>query len=92
MEASTQDGTGLAMTSDQLARDIEDIDRLIAALSAPGMSDLADADDLQWLLERRRSISALLALRRAQRGKRIVSLAMWRCGCATEPERMAETG
>jgi hypothetical protein len=76
------------MTSDELARDLQDIDELITALSASD-GDLADVDDLHWLLERRRSVSELLAIRRAQRGKKIVSLAMWRCGCATEAEQMA---
>jgi predicted nucleic acid-binding Zn ribbon protein len=76
------------MTSDELARDLRDIDELITVLSASD-SDLADADDLHWLLERRRSVSELLAVRRAQRGKKIVSLAMWRYGCATTAEQMA---
>lgn len=82
----------MAMTSEELAQDIQDIDRLIAALSAPGNVDLADPDDLDWLLERRRSISDLLALRRAQKGKKIVSLAVWRYGRATEPEQLAGIG
>ena len=81
----------MAMTSDELAQDIQDIDRLIAALSAPGSADLTDPDDLIWLLERLRSISDLLALRRAQKGKKIVSLALWRYG-STGPERMAGIG
>jgi hypothetical protein len=74
------------MTSDKLARDLRDIDELITALSAAD-SNLADVDDLHWLLERRRSVSELLAMRRAQRGKKIVSLAMWRHGCATEANK-----
>jgi hypothetical protein len=76
------------MTSDELARDLRDIDELITALSASD-NGFADVDDLYWLLERRKSVSELLAIRRAQRGKKIVSLAMWRHGCATEAEQMA---
>jgi hypothetical protein len=79
----------MAMTSDELARDLRDIDQLIAVLNAPEEDEIAYLDDLKWLLARRRSMSDLLAVRRAQRGKKVVSLAIWRCGCPTEAERVA---
>lgn len=79
----------MAMTSDKLARDLREIDQLIAVLSAPHAGQSNDLEDLNWLLARRRSMSELLAIRRAQRGKKVVSLAIWRYGCATDAERMA---
>jgi hypothetical protein len=79
----------MIMTSDELARDLRDIDELIMTLSAPESHDTADADNLHWLVQRRRTVSHLLAIRRAQRGKKIVSLALWRYGSTTEVERIA---
>jgi hypothetical protein len=77
------------MTSDELAQDLHQIDQLITALSAPERAEHTDLDDLSWLMARRQMVSELIAIRRAQRGKKIVSLAIWRFGFATEEERMA---
>jgi hypothetical protein len=73
------------MTSDELVRDLRDIDRLVAALSAPDGVDAEDLDDFRWLLAQRQSLSRLLASRRAQRGKKVVSLSLWRYGIAAVP-------
>lgn len=66
----------MIMTSDNLMRDLRDIDRLIVALSAPN-SDEEDLEDLRWLRARRKFLSALAEVRRAQRGKKVVSLEVW---------------
>jgi hypothetical protein len=79
----------MAMTSDELAEDLHQIDQLITVLSAPERVEHTDRDDLNWLMARRQMVSELIAVRRAQRGKKIVSLAIWRYGLATEEERMA---
>jgi len=69
-------------TSDKLAHDLRDIDRLIAALRTPLGVDDEDIESLRWLQARRRSLSSLLAVRRRQRGKKVVSLELWRHGSA----------
>jgi hypothetical protein len=68
------------MTSDKLLRDLRDIDWLIAVLSAQPGAAGEDLEDLRWLRERRRFLATLLRTRRAQKGKKIVSLALWRSG------------
>jgi hypothetical protein len=73
----------MVMTSDALIRDLRDIDWLIGALTAADTVDVDDLDDLCWLLARRRSLSDLLETRRAQKGKKLVSLALWR-GCRAD--------
>ena len=78
------------MTSDELAQDLHQIDELITALSAPERAEFADLDDLNWLMARRQMVSELIVIRRAQRGKKIVSLAIWRYGLAAEEERRPE--
>lgn len=70
------------MTSDELARDLRDIDRLLAALNAPHDVEDEDLEDLCWLLERQRFLSAVLAIRRAQKGRKVVDLELWRYGGA----------
>ena len=72
----------VVMTSDDLVRDLREVDWLIAALSAPYGADQEDLEDLRWLRARRRFLSALLAVRRAQKGKKIVNLELWRHGRA----------
>lgn len=74
------------MTSDELIRDLRRIDWLIDVLSTPDGADEEDLDDLRWLWERRRALAALLVVRRAQRGKRIVSLDLWRHGRTRRPD------
>jgi hypothetical protein len=68
------------MTSEELTRDLRDIEWLLNALTA--RHDVADEDleDLRWLLARRRFLSGLQAIRRAQKGKKIVDLELWRSG------------
>lgn len=68
------------MTSDDLRRDLRDIDRLVAVLGTPGYIDVDDMDDLRWLVAQRRSLLDILAARRAQEGNKVVSLALWRYG------------
>jgi hypothetical protein len=70
----------LIITSDDLIQGLQDIDRLIASLSPSAGVDEEDLRDLRWLLAKRQSLSALLAVRRAQKGKKVVSLDLWRDG------------
>jgi hypothetical protein len=71
------------MTSDELLRELCHIDWLIAALSTPLGADDVDLDDLRWLGCRRRFLRTLIEIRHAQRGKKVVSLDLWRGGRAT---------
>ena len=73
-------GAVLILTTPQLERDLTEIDQLIAALRRACNVDLEDLNDLSWLQGRRRYVLALLSARRALKGKRIVSLALWRNG------------
>ena len=73
-------GAVLILTTPQLERDLTEIDQLIAALRRACHVDLEDLNDLSWLQGRRRYILAVLGARRAQKGKRIVSLDLWRNG------------
>ncbi len=78
----------MIMTSDNLVRDLREIDHLIVALSTPDGVDDDDFEDLRWLEERRRFLWALLAVRRQQRNEKIVSLEVWRYGRETvQPRR-----
>lgn len=70
----------LILTTPQLERDLKEIDQLIASLRRACNVDLEDLNDLSWLQGRRRYVLALLGARRAQKGKRIVSLDLWRNG------------
>jgi hypothetical protein len=72
-------------TSDSLLHDFRDMDRLIAALSTPFDIDDEDIEELRWLRARRRFLLSLLAVRRDQRGKKVVSLELWRHGNVTAP-------
>ncbi len=73
------------MTSEELARDLRDIDRLLAMLTAPCGVDDEDLDDLRWLLKRRRCLAALRAVRQTQAGKKVVDLRLWRQGADAAP-------
>jgi hypothetical protein len=71
------------MTSDALLHDLAIVERLIAALSVACRLDDEALRDLRWLQARRKYLSGLLGVRRAQRGKKIVSLTLWRSGHAS---------
>ncbi len=73
------------LTTPQLTRDLEEIDQLIAALRRSCNIDAEDLDDLSWLQGRRRYVLTVLAARRAQKGKQIVSLDLWRTGGVAMP-------
>lgn len=66
-------------TTPELRHDLDQIDAVIAALHRVMMGQ-DDADDLAWLQGRRRCILEALAWRRAQKGKKLVDLTLWRCG------------
>jgi hypothetical protein len=68
------------MTSIELARELQTVDNLIAALSTSRGADKDDVEDLCWLRARRRFLTNLLAVRRDQRGRKVVDLELWRCG------------
>ena len=70
----------------EVKRDLVQINRLIAVLRVMPTFDLSDLDDLNWLLHRRRFLLATLASREVQRGKRVVSLDMWRSGGRRTPD------
>jgi len=80
MLGAAQDNSLLTLTTPQLVRDLQELDQLIAALRRSCQVDLEDLNDLSWLHARRRYVLAVLAARRAQKGKRIVSLDLWRNG------------
>ena len=65
-------------TSEELVRDLRKIDQLIVTLTVSDAIDETDVDDLCWLRNQRERMAALLAARRAQQGKKIVSLDLWR--------------
>lgn len=79
----------MVMTSEAVRHELHRIDALIEALrnSYPIAGD--DIEDLYWLKEQRTYLSALLAAREAERGKRLVSLAVWRNGVAKSPAAVA---
>jgi hypothetical protein len=70
------------MTSEEILRELGHIDGLIAALNAFRGAEEVDLDDLRWLAGRRRFLRSLIEIRRAQKGKKVVSLALWRDGRA----------
>jgi hypothetical protein len=70
----------MIMTSQEVSCDLREIDWLIATLRAAPSPDDDDFEDLRWLLTRRRFLSQLLAVRREERGKKVVSLEVWRHG------------
>lgn len=70
------------MTSDELARDLRDIEWLLASLTTRREVAEEDLEDLRWLLARRRFLSRLQAIRRAQKAQKVVDLQLWRSGGA----------
>lgn len=66
------------MTSEELARDLNRINRVLALMRACRyVDDDEDLEDEFWLQRRRQYILSLMAARRSQNGKKVVSLA---CG------------
>ena len=68
------------VTTPQLRVDLREIEHLIGMLSHVPGADARDLDDLAWLRGRRRYVLALLAARRAQKGRKVVRLDLWRDG------------
>ena len=79
----------MVMTSDNLVRDLREIDRVIAMLHVPCEGDCEDIEDIRWLLAQRRLLSALLAVRRKELGKKVISLEVWRYGAVRLSTRRA---
>jgi hypothetical protein len=68
------------VTTPQLRVDLREIEHLIGMLGRVPGADARDLDDLAWLRGRRRYVLALLAARRAQKGRKVVRLDLWRDG------------
>ncbi|HKT18492.1 MAG TPA: hypothetical protein VJR47_10650 [Stellaceae bacterium] len=68
------------LTTPQLRADLQEIEHLIGALGRIRHADPSDLDDLNWLRGRRRYVLALLAARRAQKGRKVIRLDLWRDG------------
>lgn len=68
------------VTTPQLRVDLREIEHLIGMLGRVPRADAGDLDDLAWLRGRRRYVLALLAARRAQKGRKVVRLDLWRDG------------
>lgn len=77
----------MVLTTGDLERDLQRIDQLIAVMSRPALVDRQDVDDLGWLISKRQALAALLAVRRAQKGQKIVDLELWRVGVARTQTR-----
>jgi len=69
-----------ALTTPRLLHDLAEIDQVIAALRRMQNESAHGSSDMNWLQARRRHILAVLASRRSQKGKKVVSLALWRSG------------
>jgi len=69
-----------AMTTEQLSRELGNTNRLIALLRHASGGEPEDFEDLVWLQRRQRYLASLRAVRSAERGKKVVSLALWRDG------------
>jgi hypothetical protein len=80
----------MVMTSDSVRYDLARIDALISALNGGSSVDPEDEGDLRWLWKERAALLRLLVSRRAQCGKRIVSLAEWRDGDFGRPARRSK--
>jgi hypothetical protein len=70
----------MVMTSDAVRHELSRIEALIEAIRNSFPAAEEDIDDLRWLSEQRTFLRAVLAVRRAQCGKRLVSLEVWRIG------------
>lgn len=80
MSMLQRDETFAVVTTPQLRIDLREIEHLIGMLGRVPGADAGDLDDLAWLRGRRRYVLALLAARRAQKGRKIVRLDLWRDG------------
>lgn len=80
----------MVMTLNAIRYDLARIEALIAALTGGSPFDNGDWEDLLWLRQRRAVLQALLASRRAQRGKSVVSLDIWRYGLPASPNRRSK--
>jgi len=76
------------MTSDAVRHELSRIAALIEVLECSYPTPEDEVEDIRWLKEQRRHLGALLDMRRVQRGKRLVSLEVWRNG---RPGRAAAT-
>jgi hypothetical protein len=68
------------VTTDELSRELVEIENVLALMRAGHSDEFADLEDRLWLNQRRSYLSALATIRRAQKGKKVVSLAVWREG------------
>ncbi|HEV2547709.1 MAG TPA: hypothetical protein VGU20_10250 [Stellaceae bacterium] len=68
------------MTSEELNRELVEIENVLSLVHAGHSDDFADLEDRLWLNRRRSYLAALAAIRRAQKGKKVVSPAVWRDG------------
>ena len=80
----------MVMTSDAVRHDLAKIEALIALLGWTSPHDSEDFGDFNWLIEQRACLRAILAIRRAQKGRKVVSLALWRDGMAATAKRRAK--
>jgi len=72
----------MVMTSAAVRYELCRIDALIGALGGSYPLSEDEIEDVWWLKEQRAHLCALLAVRQAQCGKRLVSLEIWRNGRA----------
>jgi hypothetical protein len=77
----------MVMTSDMVRHDLRRIEALIAALKSSYGDE--DREDFYWLDAQRLYLRSLLAARNAQRGKKLVNLALWRDGGPETASRLA---
>ena len=70
----------MTMTSAAIRHEISYLDALIEALGGSYPISEDEVEDIRWLKEQRKHLCALLAVRQAQCGKRLVSLEVWRNG------------
>jgi len=68
------------VTSEELRCELVEIEKVLALVHACHSDEFADLDDRLWLNQRRSYLAALAALRRAHKGQKVVSLAVWRDG------------
>jgi len=68
------------VTSEELNRELVEIENVLALVHACHSDEFADLEDRLWLNQRRSYLAALAAVRRAHKGQKVVSLAVWRDG------------
>lgn len=77
----------MVLTTGDLEHDLQRIEHLIALMTEPPLFDGRDLDDLGWLIGKRQDLAALLAVRRALKGEKIIDLELWRVGFVRTPTR-----